>query len=441
MNLPFDLQEWNYSIRADHLCLDNEDFVQLAHDYGTPVHIFSKKKLKSEVDSFRKAFDHQSDVEIFFAYKANSVPGVLREIHSEGIGAEVISPFELWLALFLGVPPGRIIYNGAVKPDDGLRLAIENNIHQINADSVEELKRIASLVRQYNTRVRVGLRVSPDHGWKSHFGMSVQTIVEEAIPLLLEFNDLDLCGLMIHSGTRSTEPSLYLKHIDVLLELTRTIRKKFSLEIKNIDIGGGYGVPTVRGYGKKEILFYRLLKRNPKLPRPNETMSIEETAKEILTHFKQKRSEFEMEHLKLYLEPGRSLVSNSHTLLLKVYEKKAVKDTTYLITDGGRFNCTFPMEHEFHYCFLADQPLSPHLCKYTVMGRVCSPGDWVYPSITLPNVERGNILAIADSGAYFMQFSNNFCFPRPGVVMLDGNKVIPLRLHETNEHIIAMDCK
>lgn len=148
-----------------------------------------------------------------------------------------------------------------------------------------------------------------------------------------------------------------------------------------------------------------------------------------------------MEHLKLYLEPGRSLVSNSHTLLLKVYETKMVQRTAYLITDGGRYNCTHPLEHEFHYCFVANSPFATPSNKYTVVGRVCSPGDWVYPAIALPKVERGDILAIADSGAYFMQFSNNFCYPKPAAIMLDDKTVRVLRQHETNEHIISMDSK
>ena len=61
---------------------------------------------------------------MFASYKTNPVPAVLRRLHAGGVGAEVISPYELWLALRLGVPADRIIYNGPAKSPASIRTAI-----------------------------------------------------------------------------------------------------------------------------------------------------------------------------------------------------------------------------------------------------------------------------------------------------------------------------
>ena len=73
--------------------------------------------------------------DIFYSYKTNPVPAVLRRLHDRGIGAEVISPFELWLAIELGLPGDRIIYNGPAKSADSIRQAIDHDVHLVNANS------------------------------------------------------------------------------------------------------------------------------------------------------------------------------------------------------------------------------------------------------------------------------------------------------------------
>ena len=63
---------------------------------------------------------------------------MLRRLHDRGVGAEVISPYELWLALRLGVPGERIIYNGPAKSAESIRTAIERGVLLVNANSAAE---------------------------------------------------------------------------------------------------------------------------------------------------------------------------------------------------------------------------------------------------------------------------------------------------------------
>ncbi len=133
----------------------------------------------------------------------------------------------------------------------------------------------------------------------------------------------------------------------MLISLAGDIKRRFSFTLDNIDIGGGFGVPTIRGLGLKELILYRVLRQLLNPPNPHDTMPIGEAGKAIGGYFLRMRGELGLPQLRLFVEPGRSVVSSSHTLLLRVYEIKQIRNRKYVITDGGRFNCTFPMEHSF----------------------------------------------------------------------------------------------
>jgi diaminopimelate decarboxylase len=84
-------------------------------------------------------------------------------------GADVISEFELDLALRLNVPPELIIYNGPAKSDASLRTAINRGIKAININHLDEVARIRDIARQLGKQANVGVRVTGS-GWVGQFG-------------------------------------------------------------------------------------------------------------------------------------------------------------------------------------------------------------------------------------------------------------------------------
>ena len=83
---------------------------ELLARYGSPVHVVDAARLSSNAARFTS-----TRCEVFYSYKTNPVPGVLRLLHAAGLGAEVVSHYELWLALRLGVRPEAIVYNDPAK--------------------------------------------------------------------------------------------------------------------------------------------------------------------------------------------------------------------------------------------------------------------------------------------------------------------------------------
>ena len=147
--LPPDL--WSVDINeAGHLAIGGVDAVSLADTYGTPLYVCDRDRLLHDYREFITCFKrYYPHVEVDYSYKTNPLPGVLKVLHGDGAGAEVISPFELWLALSLGVPPSQITFNGPAKTDGGIETAVREGIRLINIDNVDEVNAIQSYAEQY----------------------------------------------------------------------------------------------------------------------------------------------------------------------------------------------------------------------------------------------------------------------------------------------------
>ena len=137
---------WGWEVNAaGHMTVQGQDVVALAEVYGTPLHVVVRQRLEETYRAFLSAFQqHYPRVSLGTSYKTNPLPAVLRVLHEQGSCAEVISHFELWLALRLGVPGDRIIFNGPGKGVDALRDAVARNVKLINIDSPHEVDVIAA---------------------------------------------------------------------------------------------------------------------------------------------------------------------------------------------------------------------------------------------------------------------------------------------------------
>jgi len=176
---------------------------ELADRYGTPLHILHEQKLLSTYNQFLNSFKAiYPRVLLATSYKTNPVPHVLKTLHAAGTHAEVISHFELWLALKLGVPGEKIILNGPGKGDDALRLAVERQVRIINIDGPGEIIKIADIARELGVQQHVGLRVTTSVGWSSQFGLSIASgAAESAFRRILDYPELIPVGLHLHLGT------------------------------------------------------------------------------------------------------------------------------------------------------------------------------------------------------------------------------------------------
>lgn len=437
-----DLALWDCAVSSSgNLFIANVDSVELVRQYGSPLLVVNHKRLIKDAQAILQAMNRApAGSKVLYSYKTNCIPGILQAIHGTGIGAEVISPYELWVAEQLHVPGEQIVFNGVDKTDESLCRAIEMDILAINIDQSEEVERICRTAEQVGRKARVGIRLGLSNG--SQFGLSIDTgeamdVCRKIIshPELLDFT-------CIHFSVTSNAKNAYTHktHTYLALKFISTLQRELNLEPEYLDIGGGYGVPTTKNMTGVEYGLYRTFGCLPKPPVPSEFQGIDSFIGEIVTSMKESCEKLNIKMPKLLIEPGRFVTSRSEVLLAKVLaKKKKTNGTQYLITDTGRLSMTFPSEFEYHEIFVANRVLKERDTNYQVMGRICTSADWLAKNRLLPESQPGDILAVMDAGAYFSSYSSTFAFPRPGIISIDNGRIEVMRKPETFEYLTELD--
>jgi diaminopimelate decarboxylase len=432
---------WDLTTSASgRLVWDGVELVELASRFGTPLQVVSRARLESDYKRFRDAFaSRYPKVDIAYSYKTNPLPGVIDVLHRCGATAEVISEFELWLALELGMPGRRIIFNGPAKTRDALDLAIQNGIKIINIDGFTELEMLEEVAARSQRRQKVGLRVVTSVGWSGQFGMSIADgTAMSAFRRLKESAFLVPCGLHVHLGNGLRNTGIYVSATREALAFLRVVRAELGIEVEHLDLGGGFGVPTVRPFSTFDLR-YSANGFPVRAPQPGEAPSIEDYATAITDLLRSEISVPPERLPELILEPGRAITSSAQLLLLKVLAiKQGSAGDSKVILDGGK-NIAMPPGWEYHEAFLTDSSADRPLRRYSVYGPLCHTGDVMFIARQFPELQVGDVIAVMDSGAYFIPNQMNFSNPRTAAVILEGGRAATIRARESFNDLVRLD--
>jgi diaminopimelate decarboxylase len=435
-DLPPEL--WDAGVdRTGHMTIGGCDVVELAERFGTPLYVVDRSRLERNYTTFVQSFRaHHPHVELDYSYKTNPLPGALRELHRMGAGAEVISPYELWLALELDVSPARITFNGPAKTDRGLELAVNRGIRLINVDNLSEIDKIEALAAAAGRMQQVGVRVTTSVGWSSQFGLSLSTgAAWAAFERARLAAHLDPCGIHLHLGTGLKDTAVYVRAIREVLELARALDAKLGIRIRYFDLGGGFGVPTVRSYSDAD---HRLMLNGypPQVMDVTLTPPISTYAALIGELFRGAASD---PPPTLIFEPGRSVSSSAQSLILRVLAvKPAAGGGHHAILDGG-LNVAMPTSFEYHEVFPASKMNEPPSAAYDLCGPLCHPSDVVRRRKRMPRLEPGDVIALMDAGAYFIPNQMNFSNPRAAAVLVDRAAARTIRRREAFDDVVRLD--
>jgi len=439
--LNLDCSLWGLNVNErSHLIIGGCDCIELVEEYGTPIHVLDSDLLKKNYNEFCESLKfHDINFEIYYSYKTNPIPGILKILHANNAGAEVISPYELWLALKLGVSPDSIIYNGPNKSNAGLKTAIKNKIKLININSFNEIETIKNIAEEFELQVKVGIRICTSVGWGSQFGFKIDS--GEAFNALNKLNEIkcmEIEGIHMHLGTKLKDSIPYERAIDEVFKFVKKIKDRRGVFIKYFDVGGGFSVPTIRPFKKFESKLCHTFNIPYSAPRVEDTQSIRTFADRIAIAIKKECEKYKLKLPVVIFEPGRAITSNAQILLAKVGDFKRNSELKIALIDAG-INIASPVSSEYHEIFVANKMTSNYKEFYSLAGPICTPQDLLYKSKKLPVLEVGDIVAIMDAGAYFTSFSNNFSFPRPAVIMVAKGNHCVLREKESFEDMTRLD--
>ena len=438
---PLPLAHWGLtSVDAHGLALEGHALHELAARHGSPLHVVDVRKLRANAAAFlHHPEGARGGCEVFYSYKTNPVPGVLRVLHESGIGAEVISAYELWLALRLGVAPDRIVYNGPYKGDDSIRDALRRGIGLLNFNHREEIRGVARLAAEVGVRARVGVRVTTGEGWTGQFGVPIAggAALETCRAVLAE-PSLELVGIHAHRGIAIRSAAHVDAHVNAVLAFVDTLHTALGFTPQILDLGGSLGTPTVAPIDRLDARLNRTLGRSLPPPSVSDALRIEPYVERVVALVEAHFAARSLPRPRIFLEPGRAMTGNTQALVATVRALNTSGERTFAILDAG-INVAETVRDNFHQIFPVNRHAQPNARRYTLVGPICTPGDLLCPSVDLPELDVGDTLVIMDSGAYFVPFATSFSFPQPAIVAVDGEHEYVMRRAETFEDLIVGD--
>jgi diaminopimelate decarboxylase len=140
--------------------------------------------------------------------------------------------------------------------------------------------------------------------------------------------------------------------------------------------------------------------------------------------------------VELWIEPGKFLVSEAGTLLVRTNVVKQTPTVTFVGVDSGLNHLIRPMMYDaFHEIVNVSNPTGPQKV-YTVVGNICET-DTLGADRSLSEVREEDILAIRNAGAYGYSMASNYNsrFRPPEVLVLDG-KARLIRKRDTFEDLL-----
>src|SRR6185312_8352889 len=186
-----------------------------------------------------------------------------------------------------------------------------------------------------------------------------------------------------HIGSQITDLTVFKNLCLKVNELLKWFSNR-NIIIENINLGGGLGVdyhhPDVKPIPDFEN-YFSLLRKFLKI--------------EPGQH--------------LHLEPGRTIVAQSGSLISKVLFVKKGVQTNFVILDAGMTELLRPALYQsYHAIENITGAKRKAIYKYDVTGPICESSDCFRKAVELPETKRGDMIAIRTAGAYAESMSLNY---------------------------------
>jgi diaminopimelate decarboxylase/aspartate kinase len=312
---------------------------------------------------------------LHYAVKANTHPAILKALAEEGFGFECVSPGEL-KAVMAAVPESApLLFTPNFAPREDYAWALTTRA-TISLDSLYQLEQWGELFRGREVVLRIDLGRGLGHhekvrtgGSGSKFGLPVEQV--DAFLRLADTHGVTVRGLHAHLGSGILDDGHWGEVYGQLASLAERIGS-----VTFLDIGGGLGVPSHPGEARLDIAALDRVLREVKAAYP---------------------------HYKLWMEPGRYLVADAGVLITRVTQTKGKGNGTvrYLGVDTGMNSLIRPALYEaWHEIVNLTRLDEPATSLFQVVGPICESGDVLGTDRRLPEPEEGDVMLIAQAGAY-----------------------------------------
>jgi diaminopimelate decarboxylase len=415
MNLPAVLDFRHGQLHCEDLSL-----ATIAAQIGTPVYVYSQAELEGRAEAvLRAAGQIVAKPLVCYAVKANGNPSIMRLLARAGLGADVTSGGELYLAGHAGFRPQDTVFSGVGKSAAEISMALAAGIRALHVESSMELEVIAAIACRRQQVAAISVRVNPDIAADTHPHISTGrqahkfgVLPEQALAMLrtaAEHPWLRPVGLAAHIGSQITDLAPFSEAAEALCALADQIQQE-GVTLDYLDVGGGLGIIY------REVHAPALEDWVAAVARPVAAAGYD-----------------------LVLEPGRSIVGPSGLLLTQVLYTKNQGGRHFVITDAGMSDLIRPALYDAYHPILPIEESSQDPTMIAdIVGPVCETGDTLARDRALPNLQTGAVLAILQAGAYGFAMSSNYNGRlKPAEVLVSGSDFRLIRQRQQLEDLLA----
>lgn len=424
----------NLGVMGDNLTFAGYDTVALAKKYGTPLMLLDENKIRNTMRTYKSAMQKYfgGDSVPLYASKALSFVGIYQIAKEEGINTDIVSLGELCTAIKAGFPLERAFFHGNCKTDYDIEFAIDNGIGFFNVDTYDELYAIDRIAKKKGVMQKILLRLTPGIDPHTHaaistgkvdskFGTAIETGQGmEITKVALSLENIDLRGFHCHIGSQIFEIEPFCDAADIMIRFIDEVKEETGFEAEYLNLGGGFGV--------------RYVESDPHI---DYTDNIRRIAEHINAYCEEKS----LYKPKILMEPGRSMVADSG---MTIYTVGSVKEITgyknYVAIDGGMSdNPRYALYGSAYTVLCANRMNEKADYECTIAGRLCESGDLIQENVKIPQVKRGDNIAVLVTGAYNYAMASNYNrIPRPAVVLLGDKDRLAIR-RETFDDVSRLD--
>jgi bifunctional diaminopimelate decarboxylase / aspartate kinase len=325
---------------------------------------------------------------VLYSVKANPHAGVLRRVSAGGVGLECVSRGELEhvLAILPTIDRRQILFTPNFAPRHEYEFALQQRVW-VTLDNIHPLREWPEVFAGQELFVRVDTGHGRGHhnhvrtaGAHTKFGVPLFEL--EEIARLARATGANVVGLHAHTGSGIFNTRNWLE----TAELLTSLRQRFD-QVRIVDVGGGLGIPERPGQLRLDL----------------------QELDAALAQVRQGNPGVE-----LWIEPGRYIVAEAGVLLARVTQLKGKGEVRYVGVATGMNSLIRPAlygaHHEIVNLTRLDEPATEVV---DVVGPICESADQLGNDRLLPVTREGDVLLIANTGAYGHAMSSNYNLRAP----------------------------
>lgn len=245
-------------IKDGILYFDGCSTVDLAKQYGTPLYVMSEGDIEDKMREIKTCFlDKYPNTRAAYASKAFCTMAIYKICEKEGFCIDIVSGGELHTAIKAGFPAERIEFNGNNKLPQEIEEALDYGIGRFIVDGLQEVALLEAICKEKGKTANILFRVTPGVAASTHdyittgkkdskFGIPLdEDVFFPQVEAAIKAEHINFLGLHFHVGSQLFDNAPFLQALDIILDKVAEIKKRFDYDIKELNLGGGFGATYI----------------------------------------------------------------------------------------------------------------------------------------------------------------------------------------------------